>query len=155
MVLKQDKGRGVVIMNRSTYIEKCFFIINSNQFTQLDHDPSDKFNKKLQTAQKMKFSITLQFQIIVPPLKCDSSLPLLTDTFFRPPPPFICPPRLLIFRLSIGHPPPSPPHIIWNLRVRIFSVNKTKSTVCCGFDHIYWRKSLMENFIFCAVTIRY
>ena len=134
MVLKQDKGRGVVIMNRSTYIEKCFFIINSNQFTQLDHDPSDKFNKKLQTAQKMKFSITLQFQIIVPPLKCDSSLPLLTDTFFRPLPPFICPPRLLIFRLSIGH---SPPHIIWNWRVRIFSVNKTKSTVCCGFDHIY------------------
>ena len=136
MVLKQDKGRGVVIMNRSTYIEKCFFIINSNQFTQLDHDPSDKFNKKLQTAQKMKFSITLQFQIIVPPLKCDSSLPLLTDTFFRPLPPFICPPRLLIFRLSIGHSPP-PPHIIWNWRVRIFSVNKTKSTVCCGFDHIY------------------
>ena len=110
MVLKQDKGRGVVIMNRSTYIEKCFFIINSNQFTQLDHDPSDKFNKKLQTAQKMKFSITLQFQIIVPPLKCDSSLPLLTDTFFRPLPPFICPPRLLIFRLSIGHSPSPPPH---------------------------------------------
>ena len=58
MVLKQDKRCGAFIMNRSTYIEKCFFIINSNQFTQLDHDPSDKFNT---------FSITLQFQIIVPP----------------------------------------------------------------------------------------
>ena len=23
----------------------------------------------------------------------------------------------------------------------------------CGFGHIYWRKSLMENFLFCAVLV--
>ena len=37
--------------------------------------------------------------------------------------------------------------------VRISTVNVTKSAVSYGFGHIYWRlkKSLMENFIICAV----
>ena len=30
----------------------------------------------------------------------------------------------------------------------VSSVNVTKSTVSCGFGQIYWRKYLMENFIF-------
>ena len=31
------------------------------------------------------------------------------------------------------------------------SVNVTKSAGNCGFGHIYWRKSLTENFVFCSV----
>ena len=35
--------------------------------------------------------------------------------------------------------------------LRISSVNATKFAVSCGFGRIYWKKSLMENFIFCVV----
>ena len=31
VILKQVKGRGVVILNRSKYIEKCLSIVNSNE----------------------------------------------------------------------------------------------------------------------------
>ena len=41
---------------------------------------------------------------------------------------------------------------IWSFPFRISSVNVTKSAIPCGFGHIYWKKSLMENFIFCAVN---
>ena len=37
-----------------------------------------------------------------------------------------------------------------NFPLRISSVNVTKSTVNCGTMHLL-KKSLMENFIFCAV----
>ena len=43
-------------------------------------------------------------------------------------------------------------HKKWGFSLRISSVNLTKSTVFCGFGHIYW-KSLMENFIFRAVLL--
>ena len=33
VILKQEKGRGIVILNRSKYIEKCLFLLDSNQFT--------------------------------------------------------------------------------------------------------------------------
>ena len=39
----------------------------------------------------------------------------------------------------------------WCFPLRVSSVNVTKSAVSCGFGHIYWKKSLMENFIFCTV----
>ena len=31
-ILKQDKGRGVVIMDRGKYTEKCFNLLNTEQF---------------------------------------------------------------------------------------------------------------------------
>ena len=46
--LKQDKGRRVVTMNRNTYTDKCLSILSWSQFTQLNHDPTDKFEQKLQ-----------------------------------------------------------------------------------------------------------
>ena len=46
-----------------------------------------------------------------------------------------------------------PLHKKWSFPLRISSVNVIKSLVSCGFNHIYWKKSLMENFIFCAVLI--
>ena len=42
-------------------------------------------------------------------------------------------------------------HKKWSFPLRISSVNVTKSAVSCRFGHIYWRKSLMENFIFCVM----
>ena len=44
-------------------------------------------------------------------------------------------------------------HKKWSFLLEIFSVNVTKSAGNYGFCHIYWKKSLIENFIFCAVGI--
>ena len=40
MVLKKDKGRGVVVRDRKTYTEKCLNLLNTDSFIQLDHDPT-------------------------------------------------------------------------------------------------------------------
>ena len=34
MVLKQDKGRGVVVIDRKTYTEKCLNLLNTDSFYQ-------------------------------------------------------------------------------------------------------------------------
>ena len=47
-------------MNRNTYTDKCFSILNSSQFTQLNHDPTDKFERKLQRViRKLKPKLSL------------------------------------------------------------------------------------------------
>lgn len=45
IILKQNKG-WYVIVNQNT--DKCFSILNSSQFTQVNHDPTDKLEQKLQ-----------------------------------------------------------------------------------------------------------
>ena len=58
VILKQEKGRGVVILNRSKYIEKCPSIVNSNQFLQVDEDPTASIERKVQrTLSKIKDKI--------------------------------------------------------------------------------------------------
>ena len=47
-VLKQDKGRGVVIMDRLKYIEKCHNILDSQQFEVLDQDPTASTERSVQ-----------------------------------------------------------------------------------------------------------
>ena len=49
--MKQDKGRGVVVMDRSKYTEKCFNILETEQFTKLRHDPT-KYRKQDTTEIK-------------------------------------------------------------------------------------------------------
>ena len=39
IILKQDKGRGVVVLNRKSYIEKCCKILETGQFRKLEIDP--------------------------------------------------------------------------------------------------------------------
>ena len=34
MVLKQDKGRGVVVIDRKTYTKKCLNLLNTDSFYQ-------------------------------------------------------------------------------------------------------------------------
>ena len=40
ILLKEDKGRGVVVMDRSEYTEKCLEILSTKQFTVLENDPT-------------------------------------------------------------------------------------------------------------------
>ena len=48
--MKQDKGRGVVVMNKSKYTEKCLHALQTEQFTKLRHDPTKSIEKKKNTA---------------------------------------------------------------------------------------------------------
>ena len=50
IILKQDKGRGIVILNRSKYIKQCLSLLDSNQCTELYHDPTDSIKTKVQRA---------------------------------------------------------------------------------------------------------
>ena len=40
ILLKEDKGRGVVVMDRWEYTEKCLEILSTKQFTVLENDPT-------------------------------------------------------------------------------------------------------------------
>ena len=40
IILKQDKGRGVVLMDKNKYTEKCMLLLNTKQFKKLDNDPT-------------------------------------------------------------------------------------------------------------------
>ena len=50
IVLRQDKGNGVVIMHRGKYTEECLNMLNSNQFKKLDHDPTKAVENKIKRA---------------------------------------------------------------------------------------------------------
>ena len=57
IILKQDKGRGVVIMDRTKYLEKCLNMLNTNQFRKLDTDPTQSLEKKVKTTLRKLISI--------------------------------------------------------------------------------------------------
>ena len=48
MLLKQDKGRGIVIMDRNKYVDKCLEILNTEKFVKLEEDPTGKFENRVQ-----------------------------------------------------------------------------------------------------------
>ena len=55
IILKQDKGRVVIILDRKNYIQKCVSILNTSQFRKLDNDPTKSLERKVQqTLQKIK-----------------------------------------------------------------------------------------------------
>ena len=55
VIVKQDKGRGVVVMNRGKYFEKCLAILNKEIFVQLRKDPRSSLERKVQcTPRKIK-----------------------------------------------------------------------------------------------------
>ena len=55
VILKQDKGRVVVIMNRSACLEKCFALLNTSQFKKLSKDSTHATERKIQrVVRKMK-----------------------------------------------------------------------------------------------------
>ena len=61
MVLKQDKGRGVVVIDRKTYTVKYLNLLNTDRFIQLDHDPANAIEGKIQrSVRKFKNNLTKQ-----------------------------------------------------------------------------------------------
>ena len=67
-VLRQDKGRGVVILNKSDYIEKCENFLNGREFERLQNDPTASFQTKVQNllrSMKNKFT-KAEYQQVYP-----------------------------------------------------------------------------------------
>ena len=48
VILKQDKGRGVAIMDQSNYTEKCMSLLSSNQFKHIPNDSTKSLALKVQ-----------------------------------------------------------------------------------------------------------
>ena len=60
VIMKQDKGRRVVIMDKAKYQEKCLAPLNTNQFIKLNKDPSKQIETKIQRVlRKIKRNISL------------------------------------------------------------------------------------------------
>ena len=60
-IMRQDKGRGVVVMDRSKYTEKCLNILQTEQFTKLRHDSTMSIENKIQwELRKLKTRLTMQ-----------------------------------------------------------------------------------------------
>ena len=58
VIIKHDKGRGVVVMNREKYFDKCLAILNTEQFVQLQKDPTSFFKRKVQSMlRKIKHKL--------------------------------------------------------------------------------------------------
>ena len=53
--MRQDKGRGVTILDRKDYIQKCVSILNTSQFRKLGTDPTMSLERKVErTLRKIK-----------------------------------------------------------------------------------------------------
>ena len=48
IILREDKGRGVVVLYRTSYIEKYSNILTSDQFKVFENDPTKTFESKVQ-----------------------------------------------------------------------------------------------------------
>ena len=46
VIMKQDKGRRVVIIDRKKYFNKCLALLNSEKFIKLNQDPTATTEKK-------------------------------------------------------------------------------------------------------------
>ena len=61
VILKQDKGRVVVLLDKTKYVKKYFSIMNTNKFKKLDKNPTVSYEAKIQrTLTKTKLRFTLQ-----------------------------------------------------------------------------------------------
>ena len=45
VIMKQDKVRGVVVMDRGKHCDKCLAMINTKQFVQLQKDPTSSLER--------------------------------------------------------------------------------------------------------------
>ena len=59
VILKQDKGRGVVVIGKHKYIEKCMSFLTTKQFKQVDSDPTKTLESKVQRSlRKLKSKLS-------------------------------------------------------------------------------------------------
>ena len=49
VLLKLDKEKGVVLMNKIDYVNKCNELLSTAQFKQLDNDPTRPTERKMQS----------------------------------------------------------------------------------------------------------
>ena len=58
IILRQDKGRGLVVLNCTSYIEKCSNILTSDQFKVFENDPTKTLESKIQRVlRKIKHAV--------------------------------------------------------------------------------------------------
>ena len=50
VILKQDKGRDVIILDRTKYTKKCMVLLNTERFKRLRTDPTAAAERKIQNA---------------------------------------------------------------------------------------------------------
>ena len=50
ILLRQDKGRDTVVIDRKKYTEKCMDMLNTRQFRKFDKDPTKTIEVKIQRA---------------------------------------------------------------------------------------------------------
>ena len=61
ILMKQDKSRGAVLLNKHKYCEKYLALLNTNQFINLHDDPTKAYEAKTQqTLRKMKHKFNNQ-----------------------------------------------------------------------------------------------
>ena len=61
ILMKQDKSRGAVLLNKHKYCEKYLALLNTNQFLNLHDDPTKAYEAKTQqTLRKMKHKFNNQ-----------------------------------------------------------------------------------------------
>ena len=59
--MKKDKGNAVIIMNKPKYHDKCLELLNTEQFTKLNHDSTKKIEAKIQSVlRKIKTNLKLE-----------------------------------------------------------------------------------------------
>ena len=46
MLLNQDKEQRIVILDRTKYIQKCMNLINTDQFREIENDPTKRAETK-------------------------------------------------------------------------------------------------------------
>ena len=54
--LKQDKGRGIVIMGQIKYIEKCLSLLSSNRFVNIGKQKKKKKKRKKKILERFKIA---------------------------------------------------------------------------------------------------
>ena len=52
IILREDKGRGVVVLYHTSYIEKYSNILTSDQFKVFENDPTKTFESKVQRVPR-------------------------------------------------------------------------------------------------------
>ena len=50
IIIQHDKWHGVVILDRTKYIDKCLSMVATKQFSKLDYDPTSKLESKVQRS---------------------------------------------------------------------------------------------------------
>ena len=68
ILLRQDKGRDIVVIDRKKYTEECMDMSNTKQFRKLDKDPTKTTEAKVQRAvRKIKDHLsTSEYQTFSP-----------------------------------------------------------------------------------------